>query len=393
MNMNKLFLLVGLLSAGVAAGQTKTQTTKMSSTTTSTSNYNNSNTNNYNSQNATSGTNSSTNGTSTSGSMSGTGTNPGSTGSMGTGSTNSTDSGSTNGTGSGSTTPSTTSTYSTDTNSTTQPSGSGNSSTTGSSMGTTGNTTNGTYNNSTSMTPSGTSNDNTTTSGNGNNTITPSTGGNYNSAGTTNSTYSTATTTNAYPREKKDYKNFSYGVYVGANTTKFKGESFDANGAASGLTGRLGYQLGFFVRGGGRLYGQIGAEYFASSSNYFTTASGSGTTTATSIRDRIDIKYIQVPVYIGYKLTQSDRGISAVRVQVGLEYANQIGSSANQFGNLNNFQLKSGTFNGLGQIGFDAGPVFLDLTYHYGFSNAIEQNTGFAGSQRRILSASVGFKF
>lgn len=372
MNMNKLFLLVGLLSAGVAVGQTKTKTTKMSSSTTSTSNYNNSNTSNYNSQDATSGRNSSTDASSaTSG-------NTGSMSSMGSGSMNST-------------TPSTTST---DMSSSTQPSGSDNSTTTGSSMGTTGttgNTTNGTYNNSTSMTPSGTNNYNTTTGANGATTTTPATNGNYNSAGSTsNTTYSTATTTNAYPREKKDYKNFAYGIYVGVNTTKFKGEALDANGAASGLTGRVGYQAGFFVRGGGRLFGQIGAEYFASSSDYFTAGQGA---TPTNIKDKIDIKYIQVPVYIGYKLTESDRGISSVRVQVGLEYANQIGSTANQFGNLNNLQLKSGTFNGLGQLGFDAGPVFLDLTYHYGFSNAIEQNTGFAGSQRRILSASVGFKF
>ncbi len=355
MNMNKLFLLVGLLSAGVAVGQAPTKTTKMSSTTTSTSNYNNSNTNNYNSQNATSGTNSSTNG---------------STGSMSTGSTTP----STNG-----------STYNTSMGSTTQASGTDNMST-----GTTGNTTNGTYNNSTSMTPSGTNNYNTTTGANGATTTTPTTSGNYNSAGsTTNKTYSTATT-NAYPREKKDYKNFAYGIYVGVNSTRFKGESLDLNKNASGLSARVGYQAGFFVRGGGRLFGQIGAEYFASSSDYFTSGQGA---TPTNINDKIDIKYIQVPVYIGYKLTESDRGISAVRVQVGLEYANQIGSTAGQFGNLNNFQVKSGTFNGLGQLGLDAGPVFLDLTYHYGFSNAIEQNTGFAGSQRRILSASLGFKF
>ena len=379
MNMNKLFLLVGLLSAGVAMGQTKAKTTKMSSTTTSTSNYNNSNTNNYNSQNATSGTNSSTNGTSTSGSMNGTGTSAGSTGSM----------------SSMGTTGSSTGTYDTNMGSTTQASGSMGSSTgstTGSDMnssGTTGNTTNGTYNNSTSVTPSGTNNYNTTTGANGATTTTPSTSGNYNSAGSTNSTYSTATT-NAYPSEKKDYKNFTYAIYAGVNSTRFQGEALDANGAASGLSGRLGYQLGFFVRGGGRIYGQIGAEYFASSSNYFTSGQG---TTIKSINDQIDIRYIQVPVYIGYKLTQSDRGISAVRVQVGLEYANQIGSTAGQFGSLNNFQVKSGTFNGLGQLGFDAGPLFLDLTYHYGFSNAIEQNTGFAGSQRRILSASLGFKF
>ena len=206
----------------------------------------------------------------------------------------------------------------------------------------------------------------------------------------TNSTTTDTYTTNQPERTKDGYKNFVFGIYAGLNTTKFKGEALDANGSGSALTGRLGYQAGFFVRGGGRLYGQIGAEYFASSSNYFVAGSGQS---VASVRGQIDLKYIQVPVYIGYKLTESDKGISAVRVQVGLEYANQIGSTANEFGNVNNLQFKSGTFNGLGQLGFDAGPVFLDLTYHYGFSDVITRNSGFAGSQRRILSASVGFKF
>ena len=229
-----------------------------------------------------------------------------------------------------------------------------------------------------------------------------------NSGTTTNGTYSTnniaapatgttTTSTDVYSTtyrpdrvKEKGYQRFVFGIYAGLNTTKFKGEALDANGNSNKLTGRLGYQAGFFVRGGGRLFGQIGAEYFASSSNYFVAGSGQS---ASSIKDQIDIKFIQVPVYIGYKLVQSDRGISAVRVQVGVEYANQIGSSSNSFGSLNNLQLKSGTFNGLGQLGFDFGPLFIDLTYHYGFSDVITQNTGFATSQRRILSASFGFKF
>lgn len=221
--------------------------------------------------------------------------------------------------------------------------------------------------------------------------------GNYNGTttyGTTTPAVQDSYNTNARPNETKvDYKNFAYGIYAGLNTTKFDGESFDANGDAKGLTGRLGYQLGFFVRGGGRLYGQIGAEYFASSSNYFTSTTVTGQP-VNNIQDQINIKYIQVPVYVGFKLVESDRGISSVRIQAGLEYANRIGSDANKFGSLNNFKLKSGTFNALGQIGFDAGPAFLDLTYHYGLSDSIDRvNAGFAGSQRRILSASLGFKF
>lgn len=378
--MNKVLLAVGLLSAGVAFGQT-TRTTKSSSTTTSSSNYNNTNTNNYNSNNATTGSNSGTSGSMSTGTTGTSGTYNNSTGTYNSGTTNGS-------TGSGTTGTGTMGTGSMGTGST----------------GTTGTyNSNGTYNNSTTVTPSGSSNYNTMGTS-GATTTTPSTTYDSNNTGTnatgtsaagtssynSTNTYSTQTTTTTSPRATKDYKNFAYGIYAGLNTTKFKGEALDANGNATALTGRLGYQIGFFVRGGGRLYGQLGAEYFASSSNYFTAGQGQS---VASIADQINIKYIQVPVYVGYKLTESDRGISAVRVQVGLEYANQIGSTANQFGNLNNFEIKRGTFNGVGQLGFDAGPLFLDLTYHYGFSNAIQQNTGFAGSQRRILSASLGFKF
>ncbi len=188
-------------------------------------------------------------------------------------------------------------------------------------------------------------------------------------------------------KAKRDYQNVAFGIYAGANSTKFRGE--DLNGDR--LTGRLGYQAGFFIRAGGRLYGQIGAEYFASSSNFFRKGDGQS---VRDIRDQINLRYVQIPVYIGVKLLQSDRGISAVRLQAGLEYANRVGANSNSF-NLSNSEIKSGAFNGLGQLGFDIGPLLIDLTYHHGFDNTIKpvNAAGFAGSQRRILSASVGFKF
>lgn len=244
--------------------------------------------------------------------------------------------------------------------------------------------------NSYSSTPTTMSSDSSSNMNTPNNTYstTPSTNSYNNSANTTTSTDTYSTTTRT-TREKrtKDYKNFAFGIYAGLNTTRFKGENVNGDR----LTGRLGYQAGFFVRGGGRLYGQVGAEYFASSSNYFTAGDGSS---VSQIEDKINIEYVQIPVYIGYKLLESDRGISAIRLQVGVEYANRINSNSNSF-NLSNSEIKSGTFNGLGQLGFDIGPLLIDLTYHYGFGNSIQpvNSTGFAGSQRRILSASVGFKF
>lgn len=220
--------------------------------------------------------------------------------------------------------------------------------------------------------------------------------GTYNTNGSTgNSPITTGTySTNSYPSQTnttspdrkadRPYKTLTVGVYAGVNTTRFKGENVDGKN----LTGRLGYQAGIFVRGGGRVYGQIGAEYFASSSNYFKPGDGQ---TTKSITDQIDVKYIQIPVLVGVKVLQSERGISAIRLAVGAEYANRINSNSNQF-NLSNSEIKSGSFNGLGNVGFDFGPVLIDLMYHYGFSNAL-QVSGYQGSQRRIISASVGFKF
>ena len=184
-------------------------------------------------------------------------------------------------------------------------------------------------------------------------------------------------------RTKSDYKNFVFGIYGGLNSTRLLNEINNGDN-----TGRVGYQAGFFVRGGGRFFGQIGAEYFASSSTYFTKNDG---LTPSQIRDRIDIRYIQVPVYVGVKLIESERGISAIRLQAGAEYANRISSSSGDF-NLSKSEIKSGTFNALGQLGFDIGPLLIDFTYHHGLTDAI-RGTGFNGSTRRIVSASVGFKF
>lgn len=222
-------------------------------------------------------------------------------------------------------------------------------------------------------------------------TTTPSNSSSYSSTPSTSSSYSSSSTTESSnssregrgKREKaeKPYKAFTGGFYVGANTTRYKGEDIDGDNPS----GRLGYQIGAFVRGGGRIYGQLGVEYFASSSNYFRPGDGSS---LSDISGRIDTKWLQIPVLVGVKLAQSERGISAVRLGVGAEYANRL-SGSNTI-DIDNDEIKSGTFLGLANLGFDVGPVLIDIIYHHGFSDAIG---GFNNSQRRSLGLNVGFKF
>ncbi len=182
--------------------------------------------------------------------------------------------------------------------------------------------------------------------------------------------------------KKKGYQNFAFGVYGGVNSTRFEGEDVDGNE----LTGRLGYQLGFFLRGGGRIYGQIGAEYFTSSSDFYKAGDGASVDDITA---SINQQYVHLPAYIGVKLVQSERGVSAVRLQFGAEYAIPVGVNTNEF-NLEQGDFRNGTVNGLVGLGFDAGPVMLGFVYHHGFADVLnDSNT----SKRRILGVNIGFKF
>ncbi len=199
---------------------------------------------------------------------------------------------------------------------------------------------------------------------------------------------------------KSNYQNFAFGLYGGANVTRFAGEDTQGNA----LSGRLGYQLGIFFRGGGRVYGQIGAEYLTSSSDISTVNSttaipGSSTVISyNSITSNVNQQYLHVPVYIGFKLIESDRGVSAVRFQIGAELATPLKitnlANDNAPGAIKQSNLQQTTFNGLASLGFDAGPIFLAAVYHYGFSDILKEPVpGIVNSQRRILSVNVGLKF
>ncbi|WP_460981356.1 hypothetical protein [Spirosoma fluminis] len=186
-------------------------------------------------------------------------------------------------------------------------------------------------------------------------------------------------------RERREnYKNFTFGLYAGANSTRFEGEDVKGNT----LAGRLGYQVGFFVRGGGRVYGQIGAEYLTSSSDFYRAGDGQ-VNGIKDITSNVDQQYLHIPAYIGVKLAQSERGVSAVRLQVGAEYATPLGVGNNEF-NFQQSDFRAATVNGLANLGFDAGPLMIDFVYHYGFADVLKTASN---TKRRILGVNIGFKF
>ena len=182
-----------------------------------------------------------------------------------------------------------------------------------------------------------------------------------------------------------NYKNFTFGIYAGGNSTRFQGETIDT----ANISGRLGYQLGFFIRGGGRLYGQIGAEYLTSSSQFYRPGDGK-VNGVKDIISNVDQQYVHIPAYLGVKVAQSERGVSAIRFQLGAEMSLPVGPNTTIKG-ITDSGFSNATLNGLANIGFDAGPLFIDFVYHYGFQNALKDTQ--ANTQRRVLGVNVGVKF
>ncbi len=178
---------------------------------------------------------------------------------------------------------------------------------------------------------------------------------------------------------KAKYQSFAFGVYGGLNSTFLSGESINGNNPQ----GRLGYQFGGYVRGGGRLFGQVGVEYLASSSNIITKGDGT-VKNLNDVINGVDQRYIHIPAYIGVKLAQSPRGMSAIRLQVGAELATVTS-------NKTDLTLNNSSVNGLADLGFDAGPLTIDFVYHHGFNNTISNQT--VSYKPRILGVNVGFKF
>lgn len=206
-----------------------------------------------------------------------------------------------------------------------------------------------------------------------------------NSVAPLNSTYSTSTTTTDRPAKdgkRDDGKGGKFGVYAGVNFSKFVNEPLPDK------TYRPGYQVGLYYRSPGTVFGQIGAEYRAMSSNLIRTGTGSGTTPGT-ITDQLtgDLtqKFLAVPVYVGVRLG----GTLGFRIQAGAELAAQVAVGENNF-QLGNDDLNRTILNGLGGIGINLGPVTVDAVYNHGFTNVFDDG---ADTKRNILALNLGLRF
>ncbi|MBC8155293.1 MAG: outer membrane beta-barrel protein [Bacteroidetes bacterium] len=206
-----------------------------------------------------------------------------------------------------------------------------------------------------------------------------------NSAAPLNSTYSTTTTGNdraARNGKRTDGKDGKFGIYAGVNFSRFVNEPLPDN------TYRPGYQVGLYYRSPGTIFGQIGAEYRATSSNLIRTGTGSGTTPGTitdQLKGSLTQKFLTIPAYVGVRLG----GTLGFRIQAGAELAAQVAVGENNF-QLGNDDLNRTILNGLLGAGVNLGPVTIDAVYNQGFVNVFDDG---ADTKRTMLALNLGLRF
>ncbi|RAK00508.1 outer membrane protein with beta-barrel domain [Larkinella arboricola] len=185
----------------------------------------------------------------------------------------------------------------------------------------------------------------------------------------------------AAPSQAPKRDNISVGVYMGPNLS-----AYSTDQDSLGSRARVGYQFGLYVRGGGRLFGQLGAEYVGISSRRYSKDDKG--TSLKQLNSTINTHYIQVPLQIGYRplMTQSRR--TGIRIQAGAELSYLLQADKNDF-KLTDEDYNQTVINLLGGIGFDLGPITLDISYHHGIRDVYRAEN----AKLRMVGASLGFKF
>jgi hypothetical protein len=202
---------------------------------------------------------------------------------------------------------------------------------------------------------------------------------------------------------------FDFGIKAGINSQKITTDSYKG---ISGYTfsdfksdAKMGYNIGAFARiGGNKLYIQPELLYSIRKGNTnVTLASSSGGLTAGAYTQSFDIKSVQVPLLLGYKLI--DLKLASIRVftgpamsvilkdsQVKLTSAGGVAVDPTLYDpktfkdNVWNWQLGGGV---------DVGPLVVDVRYEWGLTNVSDGDVTKIGfiNKSNILTFSLGYKF
>lgn len=183
-------------------------------------------------------------------------------------------------------------------------------------------------------------------------------------------------------RADNEDKELQIGAYIGTNVFTI---TSDPGLRDSGMG--LGWQLGLFARiGGSRLYIQPGVEYLSNTSSNVERPIAQGVTA----RDDLNLRYLKVPVTVGYKIQNPFSRDPHLRLLAGPSFAYNIGVKDNDLG-IRRRDVRNAQFALNGGFGFDLWIFNLDLMYHHNLNTVLNANN--AEGKGRGVSVNAGLRF
>lgn len=146
---------------------------------------------------------------------------------------------------------------------------------------------------------------------------------------------------------------------------------------------KSGYNLGLFARmGGKRMYFQPELLY----------CQKNGQSSSGSLTQTLDLKTIQIPLLLGYKLI--DLKVASIRAFTGpaMSFPTSGSSIKSNLTNLSPGNLKNNIWDWQLGGGVDILKFTFDIRYEWGLSNISGGTIGFV-NKGNVLTFSVGFKF
>lgn len=177
------------------------------------------------------------------------------------------------------------------------------------------------------------------------------------------------------------------GAFIGPNlsTHAVEGNEFNASN-------RFGYQVGGLLRYGKRVYLQSGLTYFSLNSrlSYPIPIPGPSPGAPVEVADRVNVRYLQLPVLAGVRFYQQQRRDLRLRLQAGPAISVLMGVNNNEL-QLSSNDYRNLWFGAQAGLGMDVWFFSLDLGYQWGLSNAFSGDS-FDG-RYRMTSLSLGVAF
>ncbi|GAB3203826.1 hypothetical protein ABID22_001998 [Pontibacter aydingkolensis] len=174
--------------------------------------------------------------------------------------------------------------------------------------------------------------------------------------------------------------NLKLGAKAGLNLFFLSSDNFVQESDAA-----LGSEFGVFARIGDNIFVQPELNFVSHTQNLITEEQPTA-----GERDKLVVRYLRVPVFLGYRTDYDGFIASNIRFMLGPSFAYAVSVKDNNL-DIARKNVKNAQFALNGGVGFELWMVNLDLLYHHGFTNFFNRSD--SDSKGRAVSLNVGVGF